>query len=68
MAALPVAMGGWVKSRQELYRGLGALEDAGIIRRQKCRVYEMPVLGGPNLDVEIRLGAVPKPPKPDEMD
>lgn len=68
VAALPVAMGGWVKSRQELYRGLGALEDAGIIRRQKCRVYEMPVLGGPNLDVEIRLGAVPKPPKPDEMD
>lgn len=57
-ATVPKSLAGWTQSRREFNRGARALVDAGLIIREGCRDYTMPVLGGPNPDIAIKLGAV----------
>ena len=59
-AVLPKNLTGWVKSRREFYKGTAALAEAGIIRKETCREYTLPVLFTPHPDVEIRLGTETK--------
>lgn len=58
-AILPKNLPGWVKSRREFRKGTTALVAAGIIGRESCREYTLPVLFGPHPDVEIQLGTIP---------
>jgi hypothetical protein len=57
-AIVPKNLAGWAQSRREFNRGARALVDAGLIIREGCRDYIMPVLGGPNPNITINLGAV----------